>query len=142
MRLIVIIDENNGLSFNNRRQTQDSFLIKHMIEIAERESSIIWIKDRSKDLFEGYSNVQILDVDCFSIPAGDFIFLEDGDANEVAMASDVIYLYQWDKTYPSDEVFVFTNQLLNAFDVVESEEIEGEYHSIYFEKWEKGGNDD
>ena len=57
MILVACIDENNGMLFNNRRQSRDKGLIEHIIAMNKK----VWINNFSKELFEGYGNVYVDD---------------------------------------------------------------------------------
>ena len=50
MKLIVCIDENNGMMFNNRRQSKDRVVIEKIEEIIDSEP--LYIDTYSKKLFE------------------------------------------------------------------------------------------
>ena len=101
MKLIFCIDKENGLMFNNRRQSQDSALREHILE-ATKESKL-YMSEYSAKQFEDKSNI-IVD-DNFMEKAGenDYCFVENteyslDDCNEVI-------LYNWNRLYPSDVTF-------------------------------------
>ena len=51
MKLIVCVDSNNGMLFNNRRQSKDKILIDYISDLVEQNR--LWITEFSKDLFKG-----------------------------------------------------------------------------------------
>ena len=50
MKIIICTDLNNGMLFNNRRQSKDKKLINHICNLINNEK--LWITDFSKDLFK------------------------------------------------------------------------------------------
>ena len=57
MILIICIDDNGGMMFNKRRQSQDKILIKKITELALGKK--IRINSYSKSLFEQCTNADI-----------------------------------------------------------------------------------
>ena len=53
MILIACVDVNNGMLFNNGRQSRDKVLMEHIIELVSNKR--LWINSFSKDIFGNFS---------------------------------------------------------------------------------------
>ena len=63
MILIICIDDNGGMMFNKRRQSQDKILIKKITELASGKK--IRMSSYSKPLFEQCTNADVIIDDNF-----------------------------------------------------------------------------
>ena len=122
MRLIVCLDDKNGISFGERRQSRVRVQVERMLKTVGEEK--LYISDYSAPLFgEIPSNVFV----CSSPveEAGDnYCFIEaegvfDGDFEE-------IIIYRWNRGYPSDEKF--NCDLLRDKKLVSSTDFKGNSH--------------
>ena len=50
MKIIACLDDNNGLLFNNRRQSRDRVVIEDILK--DCHNSKLWINNFSKSLFD------------------------------------------------------------------------------------------
>lgn len=101
MKLIFCIDDNNGIMFNNRRQSRDSVLCERVAALCE--GSVLWMSEYSAKLFEDADGLKA-DND-YMTKAGDddFCFVEDLDYS-LEDCTQVV-LYKWNRHYPSDRYF-------------------------------------
>ena len=83
MILIACVDVNNGMLFNNRRQSRDKVLMEHIIELVSNKR--LWINSFSKDIFENYKLDNLIIDDDFSskIEQKDFCFVENISIKEL-----------------------------------------------------------
>lgn len=115
MKIIVCIDNNGGLMFNHRRQSQDSALRAWLYDHFESEDS----KDEWQDLvikrlhLNNYSYNQFTDApegspivvsetpleDCTD---DEFCFVEDIDITPYLDDIDEFIIINWNRDYPSD----------------------------------------
>lgn len=104
MKLIVCLDDNGGMMFNNRRQSRDRILIEDIIRMTN--GSRLYIAEYSKILFEG-NDANILIDDCMLDVAceGDFCFVENKPLSDRANEAEEIIIYRWNRRYPYDLVF-------------------------------------
>lgn len=98
MILVICVDKNNGIMFNNRRQSRDKELIKRIMSMNKR----VWINSFSKELFEGYSNVCVDDNFKDKVGSEDICFVENVSLSEFVNEADKIILYNWNREYPAD----------------------------------------
>ena len=114
MVLIVCLDEDNGMMFNNRRQSKDCELRKNMLTMVGE--SKLWMSEYSKGQLGETFNT------CENINEADYIFIESSK-DIPAVEFEKIIVYRWNRKYPSDMVFDLKNRQL-----VSSEEFKGNSH--------------
>ena len=122
MKIIVCIDEKNGMLFNNRRQSRDSKVVERIMEIVKDNN--LWITNFSKNLFTNY-NVIIEDNFLDKIGEEDYIFLENADLEKVVDKVKEIIIFNWNRHYPAD---VYFNIPLDNFVSVSEREFVGTSH--------------
>lgn len=91
VKIIVCIDPRMGYFFNNRRQTKDKIIRKHLLETY----GPLYISEYSSDMFKedgDYKIVSSLDNDGWNL-------IED---MEIPDRVDEILLVRWNKRYPAD----------------------------------------
>ena len=57
MYIIICLDDNNGLAFNHRRQSQDRIVAEDISKTVGEKK--LWITDYSRKLFQAVSNLKI-----------------------------------------------------------------------------------
>ena len=103
MKLVVCLDENNGISFFHKRQSQDELQRKNLFELIG--NSKLFVSDYSYDLYKDFEfNFEIIDEKTKIIENS--VFLYEGDFLEKFLQSvDEIIIYFWNRDYPFDEIF-------------------------------------
>jgi hypothetical protein len=104
MTIILCLDNKNGISFNNRRQSRDRILIKNIIK-----HDNLYIRECSKNLFSKYE-VNVID-NIFELPADAVYFHEITNPEDIIDQFDTIVIYRWNRHYPSDIHFDFKMDL-------------------------------
>ena len=102
MKIIVCVDDNNGMMFNKRRQSRDSVLIQDIV--ASLNSGNLLIDPYSEKLFSNS------DVDAFFISEeflseaepDDYCFVENHSLAKHAPRIDELIIYRWNRNYPAD----------------------------------------
>ncbi len=133
MKLIVAVDDRNGMMFNNRRQSRDRGLCEKILSITGGEK--LWVNSYTVGLFEGYMNSRNVIVDDdFLSKAGreDFCFAENvlPAADEV----DSVIIFRWNRKYPGDFFFEFD---MTHWNLTKTEEFAGSSHYITMEVYER-----
>ena len=124
MTVIICLDGNNGMLFNNRRQSRDKAVVCDLIEYSN--GSKILINEYSKTIFSDYEN-NIIISDSFLNDAkeNDICFVENVDLTEFKDKINKFVIYQWNRVYPAD--FYFNSDLSN-FKLTETKEFKGNSH--------------
>lgn len=102
MKIIVCVDDNNGMMFNKRRQSRDSVLIQDII--AHLNGSNLLIDPYSEKLFANS------DIDAFFISEeflaeaepDDYCFVEKHALSKHISRIDELIIYRWNRKYPAD----------------------------------------
>lgn len=102
MILIACIDDDNGMMFNHRRQSQDRVLRERVLKMTD--GSRLWMNHYSARQFESDSAAQINIDDNFLNEAapGEYCFVEDLDVSPYKQWVEKIVLFKWNRRYPSD----------------------------------------
>lgn len=96
---IVCLDQNNGMYFNERRQSRDRYVIRDITDMTK--DSVLYINSYSEELFENFKNQYIVSNDYFSnAKENDYCFVENQILDESRVNKMVVY--RWDKVYPFD----------------------------------------
>ncbi len=124
MKLIVCLDDKNGMAFNRRRQSSDLVVIKKIMELVGSET--LWMNSYSFYLFADFTgNIQVREdfLDCAS--AGEYCFVENLQLEPYLARCSEIYVFRWNRHYPAD--VMFPDVLRNGKIL---EEFEGNSHKI------------
>lgn len=128
MKLIICIDENNGMLFNQRRQSRDKELIKHIKNLVWGKR--LWINSFSEKLFEGICEYSLIN-NFFEIGKDDYCFIENFDPKMLEEQIDELILYNWNRSYPADTYF---NICLDSWRLVYEQELIGSSHERITER--------
>ena len=138
MKIIYVLDKNNGVLFNHRRQSKDAFLTENIVSKVKQENGTLFVSDYSKKLFDG-SDVSIQSLAEFNLSEAkenDFVFIENEDIQLNDYTGELeYYFYKWPSVYPSDKTLELP---LNDAEVIKKEQFKGNSHDkIYLEIWRK-----
>lgn len=102
MKLIICLDDKNGISFADRRQSRDKLQIEQMLKRVG--SSKLYISDYSAPLF-GTIPENVVICACPLEDAGeeDYCFIECETPYDNGF--DEIIIYRWNRVYPADVKF-------------------------------------
>ena len=130
MKIIVCVDDDYGMLFNNRRVSRDKAVIEKIYEIAKE--SKLWIGHFSEKLFE--AGVTVDDDMLEKAGKEDFCFVENMQTEAFKDRADEIYLFKWNRRYPAN--LHFDREILDAYHCAETEEFAGNSHEkITLERW-------
>lgn len=102
MNLIICIDDDNGMMFNNRRQSQDRELRERVCKLTKGHK--LFMNNYTFGQFENYENYNIVvDKDFLDkAESGDYCFVENIDIGDCDLEIEKIILYKWNRKYPSN----------------------------------------
>ncbi len=94
-----------GLMFNGRRQSQDSVLRERMIQLSAKTK--LWMNRYSENQFKenNASHINVSDYFLNEAVKGEYCFVENRKVKDYEPSVEIIILYKWNKTYPSDMNF-------------------------------------
>ena len=105
MILIMFIDNNGGMMFNRRRQSQDRIALEKILGMIA--GSTLWMNEYSAGLFSRLAAPQIHIDGQFLDRArpGDYCLVENVDVSPYLSFVEKIVLFHWNRDYPSDMKF-------------------------------------
>lgn len=103
MKLVVCLDENKGIRFFGKRQSQDELQRKNLFELIGNAK--LFLTKYSYDLYRDFEfNFEIIDENTEIVE--DSVFLYEGEFLERFLPYvDEIIVYFWNRDYPFDETF-------------------------------------
>ena len=124
MKLVVCLDENNGIKFFGKRQSQDELQRKNLFELIGNLK--LFLTEYSYNLYKDIEfNFEIIDENTEIIKNS--VFLYEGDFLEKFLPSvDEIIVYFWNRDYPFDETF--DEFLQDCWKEIETFEFKGKSH--------------
>ena len=142
MKIIVCVDNQNGMMFNHRRQSQDRVLRKRILELTGGKK--LWMNAYSqKQFLQVNGNMpkeqeqpgqlgqsgQIQADEAFLEKAGpgEPCFVEDRSVAPFAGRVERVVLYRWDRAYPAD---LYWDLSLEGWTLARREEFPGFSHKL------------
>ena len=147
MKLIICVDDNFGMMFNKRRQSQDRLLREKIVMLCK--DSVLWMNDYTSSQFQnGIEQIVKLkqqyhcdirvdnDMLIYAIQH-DYCFIENKTITHDMMQSvHEIILVKWNRDYPSD--MFFNKEYLNDFMLKDTMNFEGYSHDeITIERYKR-----
>jgi len=116
MNVIICLDQNNGMLFNNRRQSRDRIVRKNILEYIN--GAKLYMDEYSFKQFSEDKADNIVVCDNFSnAEDSDFWFVEKQNINTEQI--NKLIVYRWDKIYPADVNFGMNKIKLNLTETLE-----------------------
>ena len=126
VKVIVCLDEKNGMLFNNRRQSQDRVVRGDMIDIAS--GSRLLVNEYTAGQFkDDAGKICISKMPMEEALEADYCFIENLSLAEYKENIEEIVVYRWDKKYPAD---TFIDVDLGEYQLAEEKEMVGYSHEV------------
>lgn len=104
MIIVVCIDDQGGMLFNRRRQSQDRLLREDLLREAAGRS--LWMNAYSAKQFAPLpENIRVAEDFPARAGDGDFCFFENVNPVPWLERAERIVLYRWNRHYPADRWF-------------------------------------
>ncbi len=118
VKIIVCLDDNKGMMFNNRRQSRDKEVYADIIKSFE----CIGVSPYSASLFAEFNDkIKVSD----KLSAQNTYFIEDMNIEAFYNEIDEIIIYRWNRVYPADRYF---NIDLSHYSLISSNDFTGISH--------------
>lgn len=126
MKIIVCIDDNAGMLFNNRRVSRDKLMIEDMAK--DLDGGELYISSFSEKLLAD-SGIDIKISSSFLKKAkeNDVCFVENERLLPYLNKIDEVTIYKWNRFYPSDFKLDLEPKI-NGFTLISSVDFEGKAH--------------
>jgi hypothetical protein len=120
MKVIICLDDNNGMLFNNRRQSRDSAVLEDIFaSLGEEKLNIFQFSQKLFDSFGDRVSV------CTTLMEQGTYFIENIDLKSYEGSLNEIVVYRWNRVYPAD---FYCEIDLGAFNIVSELEFQGSSH--------------
>lgn len=104
MKVIVCLDDKNGMLFNKRRQSQDRVLIEKVIDITR--GNTLRMHPYSQKMFNGLTDNICVDEQFLELAGqGEYCFVETQDISPYVSSIEEIIIFRWNRIYPADLYF-------------------------------------
>ncbi len=123
MKIIVCLDDKNGMAFNKRRQSQDSVLRQKISELCKEAP--IYMSSYSATQFNGECNIVANDNFLTEAPNESYCFIENETVDPQRISE--LYIFKWNRKYPADLTFNFIPQK-SGFKLIKTEDFKGSSH--------------
>ncbi len=119
MTLILCVDNQGGLAFHNRRQSQDRAVRADILQLCKDHA--LWVTAYTASQFAAEEQVRLTIVQTgFEHAAQDvYCFLENVDIMPYIACAKEIVLYHWNRVYPSDQRLSFPLEGWNCSERIE-----------------------
>lgn len=117
MKVIVCLDDENGMSFHHRRLSRDRVINEDMLSYKP-----LIMNSYSYKMFEDEENIFI--EESLPIESDMYQFIENKDINKYVF--DEIIVYYFNRRYPSD----IKLHIIDHYDMIDEIELEGYSHEV------------
>ena len=125
MRIIVCLDEREGMTFNRRRQSRDRVVTADVLGMT---GDRLWLSPYSAPLFEeAAEKLCVSEGFLDEADATDWCFVEDRKVAPYREKILEVVVYRWNRHYPSDTAFDL-DLAAEGFHLVEREDLAGYSH--------------
>ena len=126
MKAIICLDDNNGMLFNNRRQSQDKILREHIKSLTKNNK--LYMNNYSYKLFNDIDEGNVIVSADFldKCEVNEFALIEDKSPQEYLDKIDELIVYRWNTVYPSD--LSFNVNLNEGWSLISTDDFKGSSH--------------
>ncbi len=100
MNVILCLDDNKGLLFNNRRQSRDESVLEDIFNDLNGEK--LTVTSFTEKLFSDYAERTVVDENPFEKDENIHVFAENLSLQQYMAIIDKITVYNWNRVYPCD----------------------------------------
>ena len=123
VNIIVCIDNNKGMLFNGRRQSQDKVLREKALEMCVNLS--LYVNEYTAKQFDAADPIIIDNSFLEKAQPGDFCFVENSEIPVEKV--EKFYVFNWNRNYPGDAFFE-VDLVANGFKKTSQEAFVGSSH--------------
>lgn len=101
VNIAVCLDDNNGMIFNKRRQSQDTAVRADMVKTVKDNGGTLLLTAYSARQFDPDEHFEITEEPWKQAHAKDIVFIEQTDPAEIDCKIHTLTIYHWNRVYPS-----------------------------------------
>jgi len=125
MVLLICLDNRNGISFHQRRQSADRCVYEKILALTGERP--LWIRPYSEKKFPKDRVSVVADFSGVSDPDA-WCFAEDDSFLPILDRFDRVIVYRWNRDYPSD--VVFPKNCLDMYRISATTDFPGNSHKV------------
>ena len=130
MKLILFLDSQNGMLFNQRRLSRDQLMYDRIIE---QNTGTIWMNHYTAEVFPAAPQIQISEQFLDIMQCKDICIIENFQVTEEVLSKfNQLTLYKWNRSYPSDLTFECS---MNQWKLISSYDFKGSSHEKITEEY-------
>lgn len=103
MKIMVCLDDKNGMLFGGRRQSKDSLLRQRMLELAGAQP--LWMNGYSAGQFDPEDRIHIDEAFPENAPEDAWCFVENTDLTPYLPRIRQVAVFRWNRHYPATAYF-------------------------------------
>lgn len=130
MKVIVCLDDQNGMLFNNRRQSRDARVCERIL--ARAGENPLWMNAYSLALFGEDKDIQVCEDFLELAGEDDYCFVENIPLDRYFKMIKEIVIYRWNRDYPRDLLFPVSK--LSDWALISRSEFSGSSHEAVTEE--------
>ena len=131
MKIIICLDDNNGMLFNGRRQSMDRKLRERICQISR--GNTLWMNAFTAQQFDMLEDHVVVNEKFLELAQeNDFCFIENLDISSCVARINTLIIYRWNRIYPNDVSFPVA--LFAHWKKVEASEFAGSSHDCITEE--------
>ena len=131
MKIIVCLDDKNGMLFGGRRQSMDRILRQEALALAGEKP--LWMNGYSAGQFGQEGNVAVDENFLTNAPEDAWCFVENADLMPYLEKITQVAVYRWNRHYPSTTWFPM-NHFAGKWQLVSQREFAGSSHDTITEE--------
>lgn len=130
MKIIACVDDQMGLMFNQRRQSQDRIVRERIKALNET----IYMNEYSYRLYKDILDDVVIDEDFLEKGQNHYCLVENMNLKDYQNDIDEIILFKWNRVYPADFVLDLD---LSAYQLISQYQFVGSSHEVTQEVYRK-----
>ena len=135
MKIIVCLDDRNGMLFAGRRQSMDRVLRQQALALAGEQP--LWMNGYSAGQFGAEVKIRVDEAFLDHAPEDAWCFVENTDVLPYLNQVKTVVIFRWNRVYPRDTYFPM-NELTARWKLVETFAFPGSSHErITQERYER-----
>ncbi len=124
MKVIICVDKNNGMLFNNRRLSRDKVIYDYILNMVKDNK--LYCNEYSSSLFDSKENIIISNDFLDKATKEDYVFIEN---NKIPNQISELIVFRWNRLYPADTFFDENIISLNNLKKISSKNFKGFSHN-------------
>ena len=123
MIIMAAVDDRNGMMFNRRRVSQDRLLRERILNLTR--GGKLWMNSYSARQFGSAEQICVSEDFLAEAGEGEYCFVENTPVAPHEKSIEKVYLYKWNRRYPSDWKFDLD---LSGWKLLSTEDFQGSSH--------------